>query len=148
MAKMKREAGSYICRAVFAVSLAFGYLLVPKAVIDQYFFLSVIFFTTFAYTLACVAYAAKENIKHAGGTGTLSVLASAIGLAALSACSLSVACGTIGFGIFSIALPIAAVNFFAQYGACVVSASILVQLFSLWKMGCLKSKAALKIASS
>ena len=143
-----KKSGSYLCRAVFAVSLVFGYLLVPKVVIDQQFFLSVIFFLTFAYTMACVTYAAKENMKHAKGTGALSVAASAIGLAALSACGLSLACGTMGIGIFSLALPIAAVHFFAQYGAYVVSASILVQLFSLWKMGCLKPKAALEIVSS
>ena len=148
MAKMKKKTGSHICKAVFAVSLVFGYLLVPKLVIDQYFFLSVAFFLTFAYTLTCVAYAAKENIRHAKGTGILSVIASAVGLAALSACGLSLACGTIGIGIFSLALPIAAVQFFAQYGAYVVAASILVQLFSLWSMGCLTIKAALKIASS
>ena len=153
MAKTKKSASggkksvSYTCRAVFALSIVFGYLLVPKAVIDQYFFLSAVFFLTFAYTLACVAYAAKENIRRAKGNGALSVVASAVGLAALSACSLSLACGTIGIGIFSLALPIAAVHFFAQYGAYVVSASILVQLFSLWKMGCLSPKAALKIAS-
>ena len=146
--RKKKGSGGYLCKAVFAVSLLFGYALVPKAVIGQYFFLSVIFFLTFAYTLSCVAYSARENMKRAKGTGALSVLASAIGLAALSACGLSVACGTIGIGIFSIALPIAAVHFFAQYGAYVVSASILVQLFSLWKMGCLTAKAALKVASS
>ena len=146
--KAGKKEGGCACRAVFAVSLIFGYWLVPKAVIDQHFFLSIAFFLTFAYTLACVTYAAKENIKRAKGTGTLSVVASAVGLAALSACSLSLACGTIGIGIFSLALPIAAVHFFAQYGAYVVSASILVQLFSLWKMGCLAPKAALKIASN
>jgi hypothetical protein len=145
--KAKKER-SYICRAVFAVSLAFGYLLVPHAVIDQYFFLSVVFFLTFAYTLACVAYAAKENIKHAKGTGAISIAASAVGLAALSACGLSLACGTIGIGIFSLALPIAAVHFFAEYGVYVVAASILAQLLSLWRMGCLNVKAASKIAGS
>ena len=143
-----KKSGGYICRAVFAVSLAFGYLLVPKAVIDQQFFLSAIFFLTFAYTLSCVTYAAKENIKRAKGTGALSVAASAIGLAALSACGLSLACGTIGIGIFSLALPIAAVHFFSQYGTHVVAASILAQLFSLWKMGCLSAKAAKKIAEN
>ena len=153
MANMKKIAGtkkksSYLCRAVFAVSLVFGYLLVPKAVIDQQFFLSAVFFLAFAYTLACVTYAAKENMKHAKGTGALSVAASAIGLAALSACGLSLACGTIGIGIFSLALPIAAVHFFAQYGTYVVAASILVQLFSLWKMGCLRPKVVLKIVSN
>ena len=144
----KKRAVSYICRAVFALSLIFGYLLVPHAVIDQYFFLSAAFFLTFAYTLACVTYAARENAKRAKGTGTLSVVASAIGLAALSACSLSLACGTIGFGIFSLALPIAAVHFFAQYGAYVVLASMMAQLFSLWKMGCLSAKAVKKIAEN
>jgi len=148
MAKMKKKTASYLCRAVFAVSLVFGYLLVPKAVIDQYFFLSAAFFLTFAYALACVTYAVKENIKRAKGTGAFSVAASAIGLVALSACGLSLACGTIGIGIFSLALPIAAVHFFAQYGAYVVLASMLLQLFSLWKMGCLSAKAAMKIASS
>jgi len=148
MAKINKKTGSYICRAVFAVSLLFGYLLVPNAVIAQHFFLSVAFFITFAYTLACVTYAAKENVKNASGNGTLSIVASAIGLAALSACSLSLACGTVGIGIFSLVLPIAAVHFFAQYGAYVVSASILAQLLSLWKMGCLAPKAALKIASN
>jgi len=148
MAEKKKNTGGYICRMVFAVSLAFGYLLVPKEVIGQYFFLSVAFFLTFAYTLACVTYAAKENIRRMKGTGALSVIASAVGLAALSACGLSLACGTIGIGIFSLVLPIAAVHFFAQYGAYVVSASILIQLFSVWKMGCLKIKAALKIASN
>jgi hypothetical protein len=149
MAKMKKKmSGGYLCRAVFAVSLVFGYALVPKTVIDQYFFLSAVFFLTFAYTLACVTYAVRENAKRAKGGSALSVIASAIGLAALSACGLSLACGTIGIGIFSIALPIAAVHFFAQYGSYVVSASILAQLFSLWRMGCLSPKAASRIASS
>lgn len=148
MAKMKKKAGGYICRAVFAIFLVFGYLLVPRMVVDQHFFLSAIFFLTFAYTLACVTYAAKENILRAKGSGALSVIASAIGLAALSACGLSLACGTIGIGIFSLALPLAAVHFFAEWGAYIVAASILVQLFSLWKMGCLSAKAVQKIAEN
>ncbi|MFA6328953.1 MAG: hypothetical protein WCY41_05910 [Candidatus Micrarchaeia archaeon] len=145
--EMKKKSASYACRAVFAISLIFGYLLVPKAVVDRYFIVSIAFFLVFAYTMSCVAYAAKENIRRAKRAGALSVVASAVGLAALSACSLSLACGTIGIGIFSLAIPIAAMQFFAQYGVYVVLASMLAQLFALWKMGCLTSKAARKIAS-
>jgi hypothetical protein len=137
----------HACKLVFALALALGFLLVPKSVLEQHFVLSVIFFFTFALTLACVAYAAKENAKHAKGTGTLSVAASAIGLVALSACG-AVACGTIGIGIFSLALPIATVHFFAQYGVYLVAASIVVQVFSLWKMRCLSCKAMKKIAAN
>ena len=146
--KAKKNAGGFLCRAVFAVSLAWGCLLVPKDVTGPYFFLSAAFFLTLAYTLACITYAAKENIRRAKGSGTLSILASAIGLAALSACGLPLACGAVGIGMISVSLSIAVMHFFAVYGAYVVSASILVQLFALWKMGCLSAKAVMKIAAS
>lgn len=148
MKNKKKEKGGngYACRLVFFISLAFAYLIVPQAVFGQYAALSIIFFLTFAYTMACVAHTARENAKNAAGKGAVSVLASAAGLAALDACG-AAACGSIGVGIFSLALSIAVVHFFAQYGAYLVAACIAAQLFSLWKMGCLNAKAALKIAS-
>ena len=132
---------------MFLVSLVLAYLIVPQAVFGRYAVLSAIFFLTFAYTMACVAYAARENAENAAGKSALSVIASAAGLAALTACGAAV-CGSIGIGIFSLALPIAAMHFFAEYGAYLVTACIIAQLFSLWKMGCLSKKAALAIASS
>jgi hypothetical protein len=143
----KNKGDGFACRLVFLLSLLIAYLMVPQAVLGQYAALSMLFFLTFAYTMACVAYAARENARNASGKSTLSVIASAVGLAALSACGAS-ACGTVGIGIFSLALPIAAAHFFAEYGAYVVAASIAAQAFSLWKMGCLSAKAVDKIASS
>jgi hypothetical protein len=137
----------HACKLVFAISLLIGFLLVPQSVLESHFALALLFFITFAYTFACVAYAARENIRHAKGTSTLSVLASAVGLAALSACG-AAACGTIGVGIFSLALPLAAVHFFSDYGAYIVGASILLQLALLWKMRCLSIKAMTRVAKS
>jgi len=144
---MKKKSGSYLCRVVFALSLLAAYLMVPQAVFGQHAALSAVFFVTFAYTMACVAYSARENMKNAAGKSTLSVIASAVGLAALTACG-TAACGSIGIGIFSLAIPIAAVHFFVEYGAYIVAASIIAQLFSLWKMNCLSFKMAAKIVSS
>ncbi|MFA6214773.1 MAG: hypothetical protein WC717_05880 [Candidatus Micrarchaeia archaeon] len=146
-ARKKAEGRGHACRLVFLLSLAVAYLIVPQAVFGQHAALSAMFLLTFAYTMACVAYAARQNMRNASGKGALSVAASAVGLAALSACG-AAACGSIGIGIFSLAMPIAAVHFFAQYGAYLVAASILAQLFSLWKMGCLSKKAAAAVASS
>ena len=144
---MVKKKSSYICRLAFLVSLALAYAIVPQAVFEQYPALSAAFLLTFAYTMACVANAARENARNAAGKSALSVLASAAGLAALTACGAAV-CGSIGIGIFSLALPIAAVHFFAEYGAYIVAASMAAQLLALWRMGCLSSKSAAKIASS
>jgi hypothetical protein len=141
----RKESG--LCKAVFALSLLVAYAIVPQQVFSQYAVLAAAFLLSFAYTMACVAYIARERAKVAAGRGALPVIASAVGLAALSACG-AAACGSIGIGIFSLALPIAAVHFFAQYGAYVVLASIAAQLLSLWGMNCLTLRAAGKIASS
>jgi len=132
---------------VFLLSLILAYFIVPHQVFAQYAALSFEFIIVFAYTMACIAYVAKENARLAKGTGTLSVLASAMGLVALSACG-AAACGTVGIGIFSLVLPIAAMHFFVQYGVYVVAASMIAQLFSLWKMNCLTGRMAAKIAAS
>lgn len=139
--------GGWLCRAAFALSLLVAYFIVPQQVFSQYAALAAAFLLSFAYTMACVAYIARERAKLAAGKGALPVIASAVGLAALSACG-AAACGSVGIGIFSLAVPIAASHFFAEYGAYVVLASIAAQLFSLWKMNCLTWKAARKIASS
>jgi hypothetical protein len=140
-------AKGWLCRAVFILSLLVAYAIVPQHVFEQYTALAAAFLLSFAYTLACVAYIARERAKLAAGKGTLPVVASVVGLAALSACG-AAACGSVGIGIFSLAVPLAAAHFFAEYGAYVVLASIAAQLLSLWKMNCLTARAAKKIASS
>lgn len=68
-------AKGWLCRAVFILSLLVAYAIVPQHVFEQYTALAAAFLLSFAYTLACVAYIARERAKLAAGKGTLPVVA-------------------------------------------------------------------------
>jgi hypothetical protein len=137
-----------ICKIVFFISIFAAYALVPHKVFGAHFLLSIAFALAFALTMACVAYSMRENLKKERSAGLFSLVASAVGFAALQACGLTLACGTAGLGIILLILPAALVGYLSQYGIYIVMASIVLQLASLYAMGCLRLKTLAKIAES
>ena len=136
------------CKMAFCISLAAVYALVPQNVFGAHFLLSLAFALTFALTMACIAYSMRENLEKKRSVGFLSLVASAMGLVALEACGLTLACGTAGLGIMLLMLPAAMAGYLSLYGQYVVMASIALQLASLYAMGCLRLKTIAKIAGS
>lgn len=136
------------CKIAFLLSFALGYFIVPSQVTREYLPLAIAFYFTFSYSMACAAYAVRENVKRAHAHGLLSAAASVFGFAALSACGLTLSCGAGVAGLLLSLFPAAIVGYFEQWGAQIVAASIALHLYSVWGMGCLRMRTFLKIAAS
>lgn len=139
---------AHACKLSFLFALAAGYALLPSGVWSEHTGLAVFFMATFALTLASVAYSFREKMAHAKNKGIVSLAASAIGLAALSACSAPVACGAASAGVLSIIFPSVLLGFFSQWGPDVVALSIFAQLIALAWMNSLSLRSIARLASS
>ena len=146
---------SHYCKIVFAVVFALSYFLVPQKVFYRwYILLGVAFMTMFALTITCIVRNIKERVmlKRTSGGSIISIIAVAVGFAALEVCGVGApVCGaTIGLGIFSALLPGMTLGFFEKYGVYIVVVTIALQAISLYFMNCFKefgsqSKISLRI---
>jgi hypothetical protein len=136
------------CRLAFFLSLAIGFMLAPPLLLEKNIAIAMVFILTFALSMSCVAFSVKEKLRNAKAGSTLSVVASALGFAAIEACSMGTVCGAAGLGILTLAIPGAFLGYFTDYGVQIVLASIAVQLAVLWRMGCLRKEVLLRIAKS
>ena len=75
----------------------------------------------------------------------VTVLSSLVGLVALEVCSTSFFCGAASIGILSVVIPGFAVGFLSEHAIHLVWLSILVQLVSLYWMGCFRRCLFLRI---
>ena len=134
---------SHYCKIVFAISLLVSYFLVPgKIFYGWYTLLGISFMIIFALVIMCIVRNVKEKVvlaKTYEGS-IVSIIAIAIGLAALEVCGVGapVCTATIGIGVFSALLPGVALGFFEKYGTYIVVGTIILQAISLYFMNCFK----------
>jgi hypothetical protein len=134
---------SRYCVFVYLLGLILGYFLVPKKIFTgMYSVLGVLYILIFAIVLMCIVRTIKERIFNVKNTGAsaISVIASLFGLGALQVCGFGApVCGaTIGVGILSILFPQSSFLVFEKYAVYIVAFSLILQLISIYYMGCLK----------
>ncbi len=140
---LKLFASPY-CWLVFLLMLFLGYFLVPKKIFFGYYsFLAVLFIFVFSLNATCLVRSIKELIvqrKKQKKTSLWGFLFGVIGLSALQTCAIGApVCGvSLGTAIFSSILPVATFGFIEKYALTIVILSILVQIFSLYKMNCFR----------
>ena len=134
---------SHYCKIVFAAVFALSYFLVPQKIFYRWYtLLGIAFMAMFALTITCIVRNIKERVmlKRTSGGSILSMIAVAVGFAALEVCGVGApVCGaTIGLGIFSTLLPGVTLGFFEKYGVYIVITTIALQMISLYFMNCFK----------
>ncbi len=133
---------SHWCQLAFIGFLILGYWLIPQtALLGQYQFWSIVFMISFAASSTCAVRGMKERMasKLKGGASILSVIASLLGLSAVQFCSVNaVMCGsTLGFGALSMILPKFLFRFLHHHAIAILIGATIVQIISLYSMGCL-----------
>lgn len=134
---------SQYCKIVFAVVLLLSYFLVPKRIFyGWYTLVGALFMAMFALTITCIVKNIKEKalLARTSGGSILSIIAIAVGLAALEVCGVGApVCGaTIGLGVLSAVFPSVAFGFFERYSLYIISGTIILQVVSLYFMNCFK----------
>jgi hypothetical protein len=134
---------SHYCKLVFVIAFIISYFLVPEKIFySWYTLLGITFMAVFALVIMCIIRNIKKKVLLARTYegSIVSIIAIAIGLAALEVCGVGApVCGaTIGLGIFSALLPGVALGFFEKYGTYIVVGTIVLQVISLYFMNCFK----------
>ncbi len=134
---------SHYCQVVFGASLFLGYFLIPKKIFYGYYtILGIAFIISFSLVLTCLIRQVKERVKLARtySGAIVSIIATAVGLAALEACGIGApVCGAVvGLGFLSIILPVSASSFVSKYSIAILVISIIIQFGALYFMNCFK----------
>ena len=119
-------------------------MVTPKEVLfGRYSLVAIFFVIIFSLTITCITRTIKERIKGSLNLGhSISVvIASALGVTALQVCGLGVpACGVgVGAGFVSLIFPGFLFNYLRDYSVFILIFSIIIQIFSLYKMKCFKA---------
>jgi hypothetical protein len=139
---------SRYCAIVFAVSLFLSWFLIPKTMMNGFFYttLAVLFMISFAMTVTCMVRNIKERILRARtyGTSFLGLIAIALGLSAVQVCGIGAPlCGaTIGLGIATSIFPGFLFHFLVGWSVAIVISSILAQWLAIYFMDCFKKMPA------
>jgi hypothetical protein len=134
---------SKYCLAVFILGMLLGYLLVPKKIFyGAYFIIGIIYILVFAIMVVCIVRNIKDKVTSLKNTGSsiLSIIASVIGLGAMQICGIGapLCSAGIGLSIFSIIVPSASITVLSKYSTIIILASIILQVTTLYYMGCFK----------
>ena len=116
-----------------------GYILVPKQVfLSGFWWLAIPFIVSFALVTTCTIRNLRLRFQNSGGKKGL--LASFFGFGALQVCGLSAyACSTaLGFSILASVLPHSFLLIFQQYSVLIILISIIVQIYALFQLDCIK----------
>jgi hypothetical protein len=121
------------------IFLIIGYILVPKQVfLSGFWWLAIPFIVSFALVTTCTIRNLRLRFQNGGGKKGL--LASFFGFGALQVCGLSAyACSTaLGFSILASILPHSILVIFQQYSVFIILISIVVQIYALFQLDCVK----------
>ncbi len=132
---------SNYCKLVFIIALIGSYFLIPDTVFRGYYYIiAIIFMVTFSLSVMCVIRSVKDKVVLAKTykSSILSIIATALGLSALQVCGVGapICGGSIGLGFLSLVFPRFFINFLANYSAVIIFLAIILQLISLYFMGC------------
>lgn len=135
---------SNYCKIVFIIALVFGYLITPQSMRGgNLWFLTIIYISLFAFSIACMVRAIKEKISTTltKSSSVISFITSVVGLSALQVCGLGAPmCGTsIGLSLLSAILPNFALQFLINHSLSIVLTAMLLQLIGLYSMKCFKT---------
>lgn len=135
---------SNYCKLVFILFLLLGVAITPSKVFySWYWILGLLFILVFAATMMCLTRNIKEKVVSARKTNSsiLSLLGIIIGVSALHMCTIGApVCGAAGVGLLALILPTIAYKFMSQFSVYIVILSIILQLWALFSMRCLKFK--------
>lgn len=136
---------SKYCIVIFIMGILLGYFLTPKQIFNGFYsVLGVLYITSFAIVLSCIVRIVKEKmvvLRKVGGSASF-IVGSILGIGAMQVCGVGAPiCGaTIGAGIFSIFFPQSSMMFLTEYAVSIIIASILLQISSLYFMGCFRKE--------
>jgi hypothetical protein len=134
---------SYYCKAVFLLALFGSYFLIPHKVFYGFgYVLAIAFMLAFSLSVTCIIRNIKEKILLARTykRSVAHIILIALGLSALQVCGVGApVCGaTVGLGVLSIVFPGVFIDFLGDYHLAIIIFSILLQLVSLYFMGCFR----------
>lgn len=134
---------SQYCKIVFIFSLILGYYITPKDVFKgNSQLLAYIFLITFSITTTCLVRQTKERLTSArqATTTTIGLIANILGISALQVCGMSASfCGTsLGMTLLLTILPHSTLLSFSRFSVPILSISILIQIYIIFKSGCFK----------
>lgn len=138
MAKLFLEVmKSHYCKIVFILSAILSYFLIPPAVIHAYPLVAFTFILAFSAVITCTIRNMKERALLAkAAPNSIAALSALLGLSALQLC-IAGFCSSAAVGI--VALMPAFLSFYMEEHALeIVIATIVLQLGSLYYMGCFK----------
>ena len=130
-------------KLVFILSLVISYFVIPKNIFYGFYtVLGIIFMITFSLVLTCLIKDIKDRIVLAKTYRhhLLGILATAVGLTALHACTIGapVCASAILFSFIFALLPPIFLNLLTKYAPLIVVLSIIMQLIILYFLGCFK----------
>ncbi len=136
---------SHYCKAVLLLALVASYFLIPEKVFYGFgYVLAITFMIAFSLSVTCIIRNIKEKILLAKTykRSVLHIILIALGLSAFQVCGIGApVCGaTVGLGVLSVIFPGVFIDFLGDYHLLVIVVSILLQLVSLYYMGCFKLK--------
>ncbi len=140
---MKKLFNTPFSIIVFTVVFIVSLFVLPEHIrTGQYFWLGVLFITLFSLNMTCIVKTMRERAKiaKAQGAGVVGIIATAVGFTALQMCGVGgPLCGALfGSIAFASILPAGSLHYFTSYAVYIVVGAIVVQIVSLWYLGCLK----------
>ncbi len=134
---------SHYCKAVFLLALFGSYFLIPhKVFYGLGYALAITFMLAFSLSVTCIIRNIKEKILLARTykRSVVHIILIALGLSAFQVCGVGApVCGaTVGLGVLSVIFPGVFIDFLGDYYLVVIIVSVLLQLVSLYFMGCFK----------
>ncbi len=139
---LKKVLLSHWCKLVFLLALIGGYFLIPPTILSGLnLVLALTFLILFAFVTTCLVRNIKEKVSVArtSQVGILGILAIIFGFSALQMCAVNSVCLVgAGAGILSLIFPGVMFSFLEKYAVAILIVSILIQLATLYFMGCFK----------
>lgn len=133
---------SHYCKFVFLLFLLLGLIITPgKIFYSGYWILGILFVLVFAVTMTCLTRNIKDKVLSARRTNSAftSIIGIILGVSALHMCTIGApVCGAASVGLLALILPTVAYQFLSNFSIWIVVLSILLQLYALYSMGCLK----------
>jgi len=139
----KKILKSHYCKIVFAFFFVLSFYLVPHKLFQGLYLLLVVLFSlSFSAVMTCLVLNMKERYKNAkdAGKSVLGIVAALLGLSALQVCTVGGGFCAISLGssIVAAIFPGVAFHFMSRYAVAIIIVSILIQVYSLYKMRCFK----------
>ncbi len=134
---------SHYCKVVLLIAFIGSYFLIPSKVFYGFgYVLAITFMIAFSLSITCIIRNIKEKIMLAKTykRSVFHIILIGLGLSAFQVCGIGApVCGaTVGLGVLSVIFPGVFIDFLGDYHGAIIIISILLQIISLYYMGCFK----------